>query len=179
MYFFNSKLEIKGGKPSLKQKSVAKLLDLKEEFACNIWWKRNQTKKSYTFRQNHSSGITNCRLDHTFISNKLQEFSNDTDIIPAFKTDHSSVLVTISNYNFFKPGPGLWKFNNSLTKDETFTNTFKNFIQNMINELNTNTSLSNQLKLELLKYKSEDLQYPIASNTLKKMKQKKSTLKIN
>ena len=37
MYFFNSKLEIKGGKPSLKQKSVAKLLDLKEEFACNIW----------------------------------------------------------------------------------------------------------------------------------------------
>ena len=69
-----------------------------------------------------------------------------------FKTDHSSVLVTISNYNFFKPGPGLWKFNNSLIKDETFTNTFKNFIQNMINELNTNTSLNNQPKWELLKY---------------------------
>ena len=70
-----------------------------------------------------------------------------------FKTDHSSVLVTISNYNFFKPSPGLWKFNNSLIKQETFTNTFKKFIQNMINELNTNTSLNNQLKWELLEYK--------------------------
>ena len=134
--FFDSKLETKGGKPSLKQKSVAKLLELKEEFdLCDIWRIRNPTKKSYTFRQNHSSGIINCRLDYTFMSNKLQEFSNDTDIIPALKTDHSSVLITTSNYNFFKPGPGLWKFNNSLIKDETFTNTFKNFIQNMIHKL--------------------------------------------
>ena len=54
-------------------------------------------KKSYTFRQNHSSGIINRRLDYIFISNKFQKFSNDTDIIPAFKTDHSSILVTISN----------------------------------------------------------------------------------
>ena len=30
---------------------------------------------------------------------------------------------------FFKPDPGLWKFNNSLINDETFTNTFQNFIQ--------------------------------------------------
>ena len=77
---------------------------------------------------------------------------NDTDIIPAFKTDHSSVLITISNYSFFKPCPGLWKFNNSLIKDETFTNTFKNFIQNMIKKLYTNISLDDQLKWELLKY---------------------------
>ena len=96
--------------------------------------------------------MINRRLDYIFISNKLQEFSNDTNIIPAFKTHHSSFLATISNYNFFKPGPGLWKFNNSLINDETFTNTFKNVIQNMINELNTNTSLDNQLKWELLKY---------------------------
>ena len=109
-------------------------------------------QKSHTFRQKHSSGIINCRLDCIFILNKLQEFSNDTDVIPVFKTNHSSVLITISNHNFFKPGPGLWKFNNSLINDETFINTFKNFIQNMINELNTNTSLDNQLKWELLKY---------------------------
>ena len=35
--FFDSKLETKGGKPSLKQKSVAKLLELKEEYdLCDI-----------------------------------------------------------------------------------------------------------------------------------------------
>ena len=57
-------------------------------------------KKSYTFRQNHSSDIINRRLDYIFISNKFNEFPNDTDIIPAFKTDHSPGLVAISNYNF-------------------------------------------------------------------------------
>ena len=57
-------------------------------------------KKLYSFRQNHSSSIINRRLDYIFISNQLQEFSNDTDIIPAFKTNHSSILVTISNYFF-------------------------------------------------------------------------------
>ena len=72
------------------------------------------------------------------------------ELFQFFKTDNSSVLITISNYNFFKPSPGLSKFNNSLIKDETFT--LKNFIQNMINELNTNTSLNNQPKWELLKY---------------------------
>ena len=152
--FFDSKLETKGGKTSLKQKSVAKLLELKEEYdLCDIWRTRNPTKKLYTFRQNYSSGIINRRLDNIFISNKLQQFTNDTDI-PPFKTNHSSVLVTISNYISLKPGPGLWKFNNSLIEDETFTNTFKNFIQNMINELNTNTFLNNQLKWKLLKYDS-------------------------
>ena len=64
----------------------------------------------------------------------------------------SKSIITISNYNFFKPGPSLWEFNNSLINDETFPNTFKNFIQNVINELNTNTSLDNQLKWELLKH---------------------------
>ena len=72
------------------------------------------------------------------------------ELFQFFKTDHSSVLITISNYNFFKPSRGLSKFNNSLIKDETFT--LKNFIQNMINKLNTNTSLNNQPKWELLKY---------------------------
>ena len=112
---------------------------------------KKSDQKSYTFWQNHSSGVINRSLDYIFISNKLQELSNGTEIIPGFKTDYSSVLVTISNYNFFKPGPGLLKFKNLLISDETFTNTFKNFIQNMINKLNTNTSLDNQLKLELVK----------------------------
>ena len=71
--FIMSKLEAKGGKPSLKQKSLAKLLELKEEYdLCDIWRIKNSTKKLYTFKQKHSSGIINRRLDYIFISNKLQ-----------------------------------------------------------------------------------------------------------
>ena len=48
--FFDSNLEMKGGKPSLKQKSVAKLLELKEEYdLCDIWRIRNPTKKIIYF----------------------------------------------------------------------------------------------------------------------------------
>ena len=99
--FFDSKLEMKGSKSLLKQKSAAKLLELKEDYdLCVIWRIQNPTKKSYNFRQNHSSGIINHRLDYIFLSNKFQEFSNGTGIIPAFKNNHSSVLISISNYNF-------------------------------------------------------------------------------
>ena len=81
----------------LRQKFLAELLQLKEEYdLCDIWRIRN-----HTFMQNDSSGIINRRVDYIFILNKLQEFFNNTCIIPAFKTDHSSVLITISNYNFF------------------------------------------------------------------------------
>ena len=143
--FLDNKLKTKGGKASLTQKPIAKL-----KGECDLYdisRIRNPTKKLYTLRQNHSSGIKNCRLVYIITLHKLQEFSNYTHIISAFKTDHSSVLVIIINYNFFKPGSGLWKFNNSLINDEeTFANTFETFIQNMINKLNTNTSLENQLK---------------------------------
>ena len=48
--FFDSKLETKGGKPSLKQNSVAELLELKEEYdLCDIWRIGNSTKKIIYF----------------------------------------------------------------------------------------------------------------------------------
>ena len=66
--FFDRKLETKEGKPPLKQRSVAKLLELKEDYdSCDIWRIRNPTKKLYTFRQKHSSGIINLRRDYILI----------------------------------------------------------------------------------------------------------------
>ena len=71
-------------------------------------------KNQLPSNKNHSSGILNCRLDYILISNKLQQFSNKAIILPAFKTDHSSVSVIVSIY------PGLWKFNFSLISDKNF-----------------------------------------------------------
>ena len=98
---------------------------------CDIWRIRNLLEKSFIFCQNQSSGILNHRLDYIFISNKLHNFSNKAIILPAFKIDHSPVSVIISNYNEIKPGPGLWKFNNSQISDENFTEKLKNFIENL------------------------------------------------
>ena len=116
-----------GGKPILKEKFVATMDELKEEYDLfDIWRIRNPLEKSFTFRQNHSSGILNRRLDYIFISNKLQEFYNKAITLPGFKTDHSSVSVIISNCNEIKLGPGLWKFNNSRISDENFIERLKN-----------------------------------------------------
>ena len=127
-----------GGKPILKEKSVARMVELKEEYdLCDIWRIRNSLEKSFTYRQNHSSGILNRRLVYIFTSNKLQEFSNKAVILPAFKTDHSSVPVIISNYSKTKPGPALWKFNTSLISDEKFTEKLKIFIENLKEDLDS------------------------------------------
>ena len=100
------------------------MIEVKEEYdLCDIWRIRKPLEKSFTFQQNHFSGITNPRLDYIFIWNKLQESSNKAKILPAFKADHSPVSVIISNYNEIKPTPILWKSNNSLISDENFRKT--------------------------------------------------------
>ena len=56
-FHFNSKLETKGGKPTLKKKSIGKMIELIESFElCDIWRIQNLTEKRFTFRQNHISG---------------------------------------------------------------------------------------------------------------------------
>ena len=71
--FFDSKLEAKSGKSTVKQEYIMHFTELKERFdSCNIWRIRNPLKKSYTFKQNHFSDIINCRLDYNFSSNKMK-----------------------------------------------------------------------------------------------------------
>ena len=66
---FNSIFDQKsGGNPILKQKSLAKLIEIKETFfLCDIWRIRNANVRRFTFRQNHVSGLIERRLD--FFSN--------------------------------------------------------------------------------------------------------------
>ena len=62
--FFNSKLEGKGFKPLLKRKSLAKLLEIKERLdICDMWKIRSHSTRNFTFRQNHSTGFIERRLD--------------------------------------------------------------------------------------------------------------------
>ena len=57
-FFFDTSLDSYGGKPTLKKKSIAKFIELKEKFdLCDIWKIRNPKTKRYTFRQKHVSGL--------------------------------------------------------------------------------------------------------------------------
>ena len=149
--FFNVKLESYGGNPVFKKRSVGKIFELKETYnLTDIWRIRNPKAKQYTFRQKHLSGFLQRRLDYFFISNNIQEFILDTDIIPAISSDPSPILIFFSKEKQDSKSFGFWKFNNSLLSNNIFKEKLKQHIQNT----KSDNELSNdpQIKWEFLKY---------------------------
>ena len=125
-FHFNSKLVAKGGKPTLKKKSIRKMIELIESFElCDIWRIRNPTKKPFTFRQNHISGYIQRRLDYFFVFNKLQQSINNTDILVSLSTDHSPISFTLRRSQITAKGKGLWIFNSSLNLNKEFVEKMK------------------------------------------------------
>ena len=121
--FFDASLDAKGGTPTLKSRSINKLVELNETFdLCNIWRIRNPKKCKYSFRQKHLSGIIQRRLDYMFISQNLQEYVKNSDVLSALSTDHLPDFCSTSKRNELNQGKdrGLWKFNNSLISNTDF-----------------------------------------------------------
>ena len=117
--FFDSKLEAQGWNPSIKRKSLAKIVDFTKTYdLCDIWMVRSTISKRSTFTQKHSSGFIQRRLDYIFILNTLQEFVTMTEILAPIPTDHSLVPFSLSKEETTIRGKGFWKFNSSLTKDQ-------------------------------------------------------------
>ena len=66
----NPTLDSEGGKSVIKKKSMAKLIQITENLdLCDIWRILNPKRKRFTFRQHHSTGFIQRRLDYFFISN--------------------------------------------------------------------------------------------------------------
>ena len=116
------------------------------------WWKRNPVKQA--------------RLDFFLLSEAIMPSVKDIKIIPSYRSDHSSVVLSLE-INEFKNGKGLWKFNNSLLKDKTYVDEVKQcinkvkeqyilpiynleFIKNNTNNDLLEFTISNQLFLEMI-----------------------------
>ena len=125
--FFSAKLDARGGKPILKIKPIIKLVSIKGSLGiCDIWIIRNPKHQNFTFRQNHSTGFTERQLDYIFVSNYLQEFVNYVDALPAISTDHSPVMISVSNDNSDNNNNrSLWKYNSFLVDDEFYVENMK------------------------------------------------------
>ena len=122
----------------------------------DIWRIRNPKAKQYTFRHKHASGFFQRRLDYFFISNNIQEFILDTNIIPAISSDHSSTLISFCKDKQNNKSSGFWKFDNFLVSDNIVKEKIKQHIQNIKND----NELSNepQIKWEFLKYQTRSSQ---------------------
>ena len=92
-----------------------------------------------------------------------------TDILAAFSTDHSPILITLSKINEFDRGKGFWKFNNSLKKNEDYVETIKNVIKSTLRSLDEQGVNNPQARWEFLKYeiRKNSIQF---SKTLSKIK---------
>ena len=55
---------------------------------------------------------------------------NDVEIIPSYRSDHSTVVLSLQ-FNDFVKGKELWKFNVSLLKDKNYVNTVKKCINDV------------------------------------------------
>ena len=93
--FLNSKPERDGVNPLYKNRSVTKLIKLKEKHTLtDICRNQNPYIKRYTFRENHFSGFIQRCLDYIFISNSIQEYIDSNNILPALSTDRSPILIS-------------------------------------------------------------------------------------
>lgn len=81
-----------------------RFIEIKEKFdLCDIWRIRNTKEKSKR------------RLDIFIVSNLLQESVKDTEVLPAFSSNHSPILFSLVSTEPASKGKGQWKFNNSLS----------------------------------------------------------------
>ena len=84
----------------------------------DIWRIKNPHKRQYTWVSNNKPPIM-CRLDFFLISDNLNGWFKNCDIVPGYRSDHSCITLNIE-VNEETRGRGFWKFNSDLLTDETF-----------------------------------------------------------
>ena len=83
----------------------------------DIWRYHNPRQKQYTwFTSTRNKGS---RLDMFFVSKHLSSHCSDFQINPGYRTDHCIITMCL-HAGDSQRGPGLWKFNESLLKDEEY-----------------------------------------------------------
>ena len=77
------------------------------------------------------------RIDFFLMAKNLTKSVKKTEIYPSIAPDHNAIFISLSCVNETPRGPGFWKFNNTLLKDEsyvsivreTYTNTLRYYEQ--------------------------------------------------
>ena len=166
--FFNQKIEATGRNSVLKKKSISKVLQITKKYdLIDIWRVRSPSSTRFTFRKNRFSGFIQRRLDYIFISNSIQEFVQNIDVLPSFCNDHSSLLLSYKKL----PHSNFWKYNCSLTQDELYVLKMKKHIENIINSFVSD--FNHQMKWEFLKHEIRKFTTSFSKNKAKSMREKK------
>ena len=102
------------------KKARQKLLDIIEEkHLLDPFRELHPDCRRYTWRKR--TPRQQARLDFFLISQNMLSSIQKVMINSSYRSDHSPILMKIK-FNEFKPGKGLWKFNNSLLHDIEYSN---------------------------------------------------------
>ena len=102
------------------------ILTIKEDFSfVDPFRELHEQTRRYTWRK--PTPLKQARLDFFLITENLMPSVQNVDILPSYRSDHSTVVLSIK-INEFKKGAGLWKFNNSLLKDSDYVKAIKECI---------------------------------------------------
>ena len=114
----------------------------------DTWRSLNKDKHCFTWRT--KSFKIQCRLDFFLVSQELIQLAKKSNIVHAPESNHSAVsLVLQSNHLNQKRGPGFWKFNTALLKDEAYVAALKTNIPMFKEKYNETHDLG--LKWDLIK----------------------------
>jgi len=84
----------------------------------DIWRIGNPDKKQFTWTQ--KKPFIRRRLDYWLVTTDIQDDLTETNIIPAIKSDHSAITLTLNSLDKQNFGPSYWKFNSSLLEDASY-----------------------------------------------------------
>ena len=84
----------------------------------DIWREMNPDIHRFTWRRMNLSPIF-VRLDFFLITDRLCQSISNTDILPSYKSDHSTPNIFLA-FMDMSHGPGYWKLNTSLLDDQVF-----------------------------------------------------------
>ena len=101
---------------------------------CDVWRDHNPDTKRYSWYRRYPT-LSASRIDYFLTNVGLSDLVSDIKYSSCTRSDHSLVKITITNNEYCR-GPGIWKLNTQLLKDEKLLKNVKNEILLTIQECN-------------------------------------------
>ena len=120
-------MDKQGGKIEGRTSYADRLASILTEYNfIDVWRMLNPNCKRFTWRQNHP--LIQSRLDYFLISGELFYNVTKANIKPSIKCDHSLLQLELDILDEQKRGPGLWKFNCALLRDEIYIDVIRELL---------------------------------------------------
>lgn len=122
---------------------------MEEGMLSDVWRDRHSNETNFTFRRASYAS----RLDLILVSSHLSEGVSEMKSQVSSQSDHR-ILTAVINKSDFPKGPGLWKFDISLLKNDDFIGSMSDFLTNWISppELDNPCVIWDWLKFQIKEY---------------------------